>query len=289
MRIIVTADDFGFTRGITDTILEAVDRGAINCVSIIANGDDFDRAIEEAKKRPDLQIALHLNLTDGTSLAPRERNPLIDVRGKFCLVFQTLWLRYFFSRRKPDFFLAAQNEITLQVQKIKAALPNRKIYLNGHDHVHLIPFVMRAVASVVDDLGVTYVRIPEEPLFFVRNKANVYCSAGLAKHLLLNLLSLYARKKLRRTHVETTDAFVGILFTGRMTVTVVQAAFKKILKRAAAPAIVEVLFHPGKANQSEATRWKHKGRSWVWFVSPERDAERQAAQSSELDIFLKSC
>jgi len=47
VRIIVSADDFGLSDGITTTILDAVDHGIVTSVSIIRNGYGFDRALRE--------------------------------------------------------------------------------------------------------------------------------------------------------------------------------------------------------------------------------------------------
>ena len=64
MKFIIHADDFGLSRGITDSILDCFDHGALNSTSIYA----FDYAVQEYKKRPGLRMSVHLNLVDGTPL-----------------------------------------------------------------------------------------------------------------------------------------------------------------------------------------------------------------------------
>lgn len=286
MKIIVTADDYGLTRGVTDTILVAVDHGAVNCVSLVANGDDFNRAVEEAKKRPEMQIALHLNLTDGKPVAEIFGSELLNGRGEFYLLFQTIWSRHVLSSRKQQLFDDVKKEIRAQVKKIQQALPGRTIFLNGHDHVHMIPFVVRAVADVADELELKYVRISDEPFFIVPTQLVQYFSANPLKWLLLKLLSIYARRCMKGKRVQTTDTFVGLLFTGTMTVDVVRAAFKKITSQTQ---VVEVLFHPGKADKAtEADRWPEGGRTPNWFFSPDRDREGSEACKPELKQLIGS-
>lgn len=84
-EIIVTADDFGLTRGITDTILECVDGGALTRVSILPNGLAVDYALSEWQKRSgSVSLSVHLNLTEGKALLPAQNLPhLVDKEGNF--------------------------------------------------------------------------------------------------------------------------------------------------------------------------------------------------------------
>ena len=62
MKLLLNADDFGLTRSGTDAILDCVDNGPLNSVSILANGASFEYAIAELVKRPGLTAGIHINL-----------------------------------------------------------------------------------------------------------------------------------------------------------------------------------------------------------------------------------
>ncbi|MCX6781453.1 MAG: ChbG/HpnK family deacetylase [Candidatus Magasanikbacteria bacterium] len=288
MKIVVSADDYGLTKGVTDTILESVDHGAVTSVSIIANGEDFDRAIEEAKKRPQMDVALHFNLTDGKPLADISQCEIVGPDGKFFLLFQTLWSTYIFSSRKKELQQAIRAEVRAQVQRVKSALPDRKISLNGHDHVHMIPYVFGVIAEVAEEIGISYIRIPEEKYFFDRRHIKNCLGSGLIKLLLLNVLSIRARRLLVGKKVETPDAFVGILFTGAMSLPIVRLAFAQIFRMKVQPKIVEVLFHPGAVTAEEQKRWPVGGRSAEWFISKDRRLESDEVCSPKFKKYIES-
>src|SRR3989344_8281959 len=92
----IAADDFGLTRGITDTILETVDAGSVTRVSVIPNGEAVEYAIEEYKKRSErLTLAVHLNLTEGRALSDKKDIPLlVDGAGNFKYGIAGLWVAY---------------------------------------------------------------------------------------------------------------------------------------------------------------------------------------------------
>lgn len=277
MKVLVTADDYGLTRGVTDTILEAVDNGSINCVSIIANGEDFERAAQLARERPALQIALHLNLTDGKPCADISAGRFLGPDGSFCNVFQSLWFRYLVSAHKQQWQGEVEMEIRAQVARVRAAFPGRELLVNGHDHIHLIPFVFDALAQVADELGVSYIRLAQEPFFFYARGWRQYVGGGMVKHLLLKILSWRARRRMRGVRANVPNVFVGVLFTGAMSVSVVQHACANFLSRREDVSTIEILFHPGAATPDEAQRWPAGGRTARWFTSNARRLERDEA------------
>ena len=64
-KLIVNADDFGFTRGVNAGIARAFKSGVLTSATIMANGDAFEDAIEIARANPDLGIGCHLAVVGG--------------------------------------------------------------------------------------------------------------------------------------------------------------------------------------------------------------------------------
>ena len=60
-RLVVNADDFGFSEGINRGILEAFDAGSLRSTSIMVGAPAFDDAVRRAHAAgPRLGVGLHL-------------------------------------------------------------------------------------------------------------------------------------------------------------------------------------------------------------------------------------
>lgn len=70
MRVEINADDFGLTRGVTDGIIQAHQKGCVTSTTLMMNGLAVDYAIEQAKNIPSLHVGIHLVLTWGKPLHP---------------------------------------------------------------------------------------------------------------------------------------------------------------------------------------------------------------------------
>src|SRR5215472_10305385 len=64
-KLIVTADDFGLTRRVNEAIAIAHSNGIVTTASLMVNGNGFESAVEIAQNCPNLDVGLHLNLTEG--------------------------------------------------------------------------------------------------------------------------------------------------------------------------------------------------------------------------------
>src|SRR3989344_7238878 len=138
--ITITADDFGLTRGVTDTILETVDKGPVTHVSLIPNGEAVDYAIEEYKKRSEhLTLTAHFNLTEGQALSPvSDVSFLVDSVGNFKYGVIGLWIAYLTagSKVRSHFREQVRLEIISQLVRIREASGLIEITVNSHQHVH---------------------------------------------------------------------------------------------------------------------------------------------------------
>src|SRR5277367_3591313 len=72
-RLIVNADDFGITRGVNRGILRSHREGIVTSATIMAAGDAFEDAVETARANPSLGVGVHIVLTGGRAVAPREK------------------------------------------------------------------------------------------------------------------------------------------------------------------------------------------------------------------------
>lgn len=262
--IAIAADDFGLSRGITDTILETVDNGPVTLVSIIPNGDAVVYAIEEYKKRSEhLTLAVHLSLTEGKVLSKdSDISLLTDAGGNFKYGVVGLWLAYLIAVRvkKLHFREQVRREIVAQLTRIREMSGVKEIAVNGHQHVHLIPFVFDELVALPD---IARVRTILEPFQWT------WSPTSILAHFVLASLSKRATRILRLRGIATNDSFIGFVHSGHMTEKNVRTGLAR------SNGSVEVLLHPGSALPNELDVWKGSRADIEWHYSPWRTKERE--------------
>jgi predicted glycoside hydrolase/deacetylase ChbG (UPF0249 family) len=157
-RLIVNADDYGLSRGVTTGIIEAAEKGVVTSASMIVNLPAFTDAAARARSRPSLSLGLHLNLTTGGPLtaAPSLSNrrtglfhslPSLITRASLGLIDASEVARE----------CAAQLDRMMEV----GISPT---HLDSHRHVHLHPALWPAVTEAASSRGISNVRVPTEPM-----------------------------------------------------------------------------------------------------------------------------
>ena len=257
LTILLNADDFGLTEGISRSILEAHDGGVLNGVSVLSNGYFFDEAVAEARRRPGLRLSVHLNLIEGMALS----HP-----GPLRHSFLSLWR----ARTVPE---QVRTELAAQVRRVADAIGRAPDGLDGHRHVHMIPGVFECVLDLAEEFRIPYVRIPED-----RGPWRPW--PGWIKRLVLNRLARRNRPMLQGRAISTCDAFLGVLHTGRMTTEAVRAGLRGI----ESGSTVEILFHPGGAVPGDEARLRYRR----FYFDPARRRELEELKSPALKSLLES-
>lgn len=265
-QLVTCADDFGLSRGISDSILETVDRGAVRTISLLANGTAVEYALAEYAKRSErVTLALHVNLTEGKAISATKDIPhLVDEDGNFRYSIARLWLAYIFASyiERKALCEEVSREIAAQAARMRPALGSTGLVVNGHQHVQMIPFVFDAILNTE---GVSAVRVIREPFYFCgmpsfRNMLALFVLARLSRR---------AAEKARARGIRTNDWFIGLLYSGRMNERVARAGLSKIGEGS-----VELLFHPGSATKGELIEWGGGNADLAWHYSPWRFRER---------------
>lgn len=293
-HIIVHADDFGASRGVTDAILDAFDNGVLSSTSIIANGFDFDYAIAQYKRRKGFRLGVHLNLVEGKPILPREEvSMLVNKKGEFCHSFLSLYLANIFANRhkRDTLFEQVKNEFSAQILKVKTCFGKDFVLsIDSHQHLHMIPFVLNAILELGRDTKIDYIRMPQEALFFASKDNNlfrIYCGPNILKHFFLNLLSSRSKKFIRQKNIHCCDYFIGVLFSGYMTEGIARSALRRIPINNASNMVVEILFHPGNALPEEAVIWSGNKALVKHYSSLNRRNELQELKSESFRGLLQ--
>ena len=81
MQIIVNADDLGYTRGVTEGIIEAYQKGIVTSATVMCNMPNAVYAARRINEVPGLGLGVHLNLTCGKPLT--QPHTLVQPDGTF--------------------------------------------------------------------------------------------------------------------------------------------------------------------------------------------------------------
>lgn len=303
-RYIMHADDIGLSPGITRSILGSIDEGHVRSVSLIVNGWGLDEAVEGLKAGPNVRISLHLNLLEGVPLCGADCVPLlIGADGRLNATFQRLfWLWARGGQAGRDELVRQIGlEFAAQVALGLRVLGDRlgRLRIDSHTHIHALPFVMDAILSMGGASKIEAVRLPREPwhVSSVRADRSWMFGANIVKHLLLNRLSATMATQLAARGISHNPMMLGVLHTGGMTRSAIEAGVAACEKRALGRSMeastdndcepVEVLLHPGRADPSEIEFWKGRPDLWAYYSSEAREKELLTAQDVELrKIFM---
>ena len=212
-KLIVNADDFGFTRDVNEGIVACHKGGILTAATLMSTGRAFHHAVELAKSTPSLDVGCHLVLVQDPGL------PLNIWR-----LLNAVWRNQIDLLRE----LRRQIEITL-----KAGM--RPTHLDTHKHTHLIPQVRRAVLRVSQEYGIPWVRKPAD---FARDFSAPWRTQAVAHAM--HLAQPGFDRELAAANAHRTDHFTGFQLTGRMTAATLAATLRTLPE-----GVTELMCHPG--------------------------------------------
>lgn len=290
-NLIVSADDLGLSKENTDTIFEAVDNGALTSVSILANGPAFLYAIDEYRLRKEsLALRVHLNLTEGKPLG-HNVSLLVTSDGNFKSLAHLAGTYYLSSRAvRTQIREQVSQELALQMRRVlDTRVAGESLSVDGHQHVHMLPFVFEEIVSLKSVLPIAHIRIPREPFNLASWSPFAYPLSHVIVHLVvggyfLMFLSVRACEKARRAGIATNEWFVGIRYSGRMTEQTAQSGLRAVVAEGGVGE-TELLFHPGSVPNDMPLDWSG---DCGWHYSPHRTTERMFLMSPEAKVLFNS-
>jgi predicted glycoside hydrolase/deacetylase ChbG (UPF0249 family) len=235
VRLIVNADDFGFSDGVTRGIIEAHAAGTVTSTSMMANGLDWESAVRFARATRTLDVGVHLNLVQGRPLL---RVPSLTDRRTGELLPLGALARRTLARRIDRDELAA--ELRAQIERVRQAGIS-VTHLDSHRHAHVLPGIFATVRRVAIEAGIRALRIPREPLAM-----NVLHPGATARKIVLATSLSVSRALPLDAALATTDHFRGVSMQGG-------AHFDRRLRRALdtlGPGSTELMVHPGHVDEA---------------------------------------
>jgi predicted glycoside hydrolase/deacetylase ChbG (UPF0249 family) len=157
-RLIINADDFGLSHGITDGILLTHRKGLLTSTSLMVNQPATQYAIRRAPEAPNLGIGIHLNLTEGKPVQAKEKvRTLVNAAGEFigpCEMGRRL-LRW---EAAPG---EIEAEFRAQIQQMKS-LGLEPTHADSHHRIHMYPAAARAFYKALTSEGIRRARAPRK-------------------------------------------------------------------------------------------------------------------------------
>lgn len=232
-EVYVNADDFGFSHGVNLAIYRGSTDGIINSTSMMMNQVGTEEAVLLSKKMKNINIGVHVNLTNGYSLCPQIKvQNIVDIQGKFCCGFIKLMLKTVYLKKIK---FQIWREIEAQ---IKAALKYDVVlsHIDGHRHIQMIPMVHKIMAHLQKKYAIKRLRLINENIFQTwknQRKISGIKNGGLIKYIILTGLRYLIRGK-------SEIYFFSIIYTGNMS--------SEVLKKIKIPkgySGIEIMMHPG--------------------------------------------
>lgn len=241
-RLIVNADDFGFTSGVNRAIFEAHARGIVTSSTLIAGGRAFAEAVQLSKTATELSVGCHVMLIDGEPIMPAPQIPSLTAGAstpRFRDGLKSFAARALAGRLSADEIAA---EAAAQIRKLQSA-GIAVSHFDTHKHTHLFPQILRPLLRAAAACGVRAVRNPFGPRFPLRSSRLLARPNLWTRWAEVRVLRRFAgkfREAVDREGFVTTDGTLGIEVTGALDETLFYAIARSIPE-----GTWEFVCHPG--------------------------------------------
>jgi len=245
-QLIITADDFGLSKGVNTAVEKAWNEGILTCASIMPGGTAFNQAVTIARRNPGLQVGLHLTLLQGTAVLPPSQIPgLVNEAGCFSDNPVATGMRYFFDK---GIYKQIKQEIEAQIQRVlDAGIPLS--HIDGHLNIHLHPTVFGFLTDLMPRYGISSFRLSRERLFHNLRFDRQRQLGKSVERIIFGALANHARPLLKQLGIRYAGEVKGVLNSGRMT----EGYLLQILD-GLHEGLTELYFHPGILPDAEISR-----------------------------------
>ena len=199
--VILNADDYAMTRGISDGILALAEAGRLSATSAIVTTDHWGSdAAAAIKLRGRFAVGLHLNLTFGKPLGPMPR-----LAPDGILPSPDVLIGRAVSRRIDHSEIAG--EIERQLDRFEEMAGVAPDFVDGHHHAHVLPGVRDELIAALKRRfpnGGPLVRVPSDTATAILRR-----QVAAGKALSVALLSLGLRRLVEANAFVANAGFSG--------------------------------------------------------------------------------
>jgi predicted glycoside hydrolase/deacetylase ChbG (UPF0249 family) len=237
--LIVNADDFGLTEGISRGILAAHRTGIVTSTSALAIGPAYPKVAPWLADEPALGVGVHLAAVgeDPPLLSAAEIPSLIGRRGHLSPGYKGFITRAAAGRVDPE---DLRREFTAQLEMVQE-LGVPITHLDAHQHIHLWPLVCGVVLELARAYRIPAVRVP-------RFRSMTPAGVGVT------VLGRRLARRAGQVGLKYPEDAVGIECAGCLDTD----RLPKVLARLAARPrqSVELTAHPGEGDDADRARYQ---------------------------------
>lgn len=254
--LIVNADDFGLTEGVSRAVLDAHRRGVVTSTSALVVGSGWAATGHWLTDHPTLGVGAHLAAVgeDPPLLSAREIPTLVDRQGRLDLSWRRFLRRAAARRIDPD---DLRREFEAQVE----ALHQRDVritHVDSHQNLHLWPLVRDVVLELAQRHDIPAVRVTRS-------------AARSPVGTVVRRLARQLERAAARAGIRYPDASTGLDEAGHLDRPAMVAALHRLATVPGTSA--ELACHPGEAGDPALARYRW-GYRWA--------DERAALECSEV-------
>ncbi len=199
---VLCADDFAMTAGVSRSILELLAQGKLSATGAMTNRPHWRTLAGELRAfSGKADLGLHLNLT---CAAPLAAMPKVAAGGVLPKLGELSRLALSSATARGE--IAA--ELARQLDAFEDALGRPPDFVDGHQHVHVLPGVRRAVLDAVAmryPAGSVYLRDPADAVAAIRARG-----VAVGKALVIAGLAAGLRPAAARRGIPLNRGFSGV-------------------------------------------------------------------------------
>lgn len=266
-RLIINADDLGYTIGVNRAIAECARAGVVTSATLMANGAAFADAAQQLAKGV-FCTGCHTVVVDGVPVLPAEELRTLCDRNRFRSSVSALMRAAMADEIDED---EVGREAAAQFRKLRTTGID-PAHFDTHKHAHMFPAIYRPMLQAAKEAGIAAVRNPFEPPALQWLAAPHLWKRGLQTTFLRYYRSGF-RAAVKDARLKTTDGTVGINATGNL-----DANWLRRIIQGLPEGTWELVVHPGYLDtdlQGAGTR-----------LLKSREVEREALLSDEFRKLL---
>lgn len=271
-KVIITADDLGIDSNINKGIIESFKNGILTSTALLMNVPETPEGITLAKENHGLEVGIHLSIVEGISLRGVEStitDPLQYFENKICMIrdWKAFLKKYVAGNIN---FNELEEELELQIQsfiKHFETIP----FVNGTQHMHLMPGVWKIVLKLAKKYKVNAVRLPG-----LGWPSKLWLNKRLPFLIPFQLLGEMGKSGCRKAGIKYPEDVIGMQYSGKID----EERLLFLLENIQTPT-VEIVMHPGYESLKLRTNlpWAYSTFNW--------NCERKAIQSEKVKEYIQ--
>ena len=268
----IVADDFGYGFARNHGIVDCFQRHAISAVSLLVNCKHSLHAVDLSKMH-DIPTGLHFNITEGFPISHPQTIPsLVTASGNF-MGREAFW-------NNPKLIpWHVEEELLAQIEWFKRAFDKVPAHVDGHQHVHIHPKVVKVFSNVLRNYGIKYTRLPLEDK--VSPADEDLLPQRKQFHIFINSVANRAGKVFEGCNINITQTFIGLNFMGTaMTIEKLQQVLRSIY--GCGITSCEMMVHPGYRCNRYTDGFAGDDMSDFFSCSLDREHEMNVLRSEEM-------